>query len=53
MLWIPPGCRHELARHDDVVRFAAWSLAPSDAPLLDRARGPPGDRVEGQVDVCS
>lgn len=35
--WIPPGCRRELARPDDVARFAAWSLAPSDAPLLDLA----------------
>jgi hypothetical protein len=32
---IPPGCRRGLARPDDVARFAAWSLAPSDAPLLD------------------
>jgi hypothetical protein len=35
VLWIPPGCRRELARLDDVARFAAWSLAPRDAPLLD------------------
>jgi hypothetical protein len=35
VLWIPPGCRLELARPDDVARFAAWSLAPADAPLLD------------------
>jgi hypothetical protein len=37
VLWIPPGCRRELARADDVARFAAWSLAPAAAPLLDRA----------------
>jgi hypothetical protein len=36
MFWIPPGCRRELARPDDVERFAAWSLTPSDAPLLDQ-----------------
>jgi hypothetical protein len=35
VLWTPPGCRRELARPDDVARFAAWSLAPSDAPLLE------------------
>jgi hypothetical protein len=34
VLWIPPGCRRDLARPDDVARFAAWSLAPADAPLL-------------------
>jgi len=28
VFWIPPGCRRELARADDVARFAAWSLAP-------------------------
>jgi hypothetical protein len=37
VLWIPPGCRRELARPDDTARFAAWSLAPAAAPLLDRA----------------
>jgi hypothetical protein len=37
--WIAPGCRGELARPDDRQRFAAWSLTPSDAPLLDRAGG--------------
>jgi hypothetical protein len=40
ILWIPPGCRRELARPDDVARFAAWSLVPTDAPLLDRAPFP-------------
>jgi hypothetical protein len=35
MFWIPPGRRRELTRPDDVARFAAWSLAPSDAPLLE------------------
>jgi hypothetical protein len=39
ILWIPPGCRRELTRPDDVSRFAAWSLAPADAPLLDPAGG--------------
>jgi hypothetical protein len=39
MFWIPPGRRRELTRPDDVSRFAAWSLVPSDAPLLDRAGG--------------
>ena len=34
VLWIPPGCRRELARPDDVARFASWSLAPSGAPLF-------------------
>ena len=27
----------ELARPDDIARFAAWTLAPSDTPLLDAA----------------
>jgi hypothetical protein len=36
--WIPP-CRAELAHSDDRQRFAAWSLAPADAPLLDQAGG--------------
>jgi hypothetical protein len=35
VLWIPPSCRRELTRPDDVARFAAWSLAPADAPLLE------------------
>jgi hypothetical protein len=39
VLWIPPGCRLELARPDDAGRFAAWSLVPADAPLLDHASG--------------
>jgi hypothetical protein len=34
VLWIPPACRRALARPDDIARFAAWSLAPSDAPLF-------------------
>lgn len=42
VLWIPPGCRRELARPDDVARFAAWSLAPATAaPLLDPEMGFP------------
>jgi hypothetical protein len=36
IIWIPPGCRAGLARADDRPRFAAWSLEPSAAPLLDR-----------------
>jgi hypothetical protein len=35
--WIAPGCAVELTRPDDRQRFAAWSLAPAAAPLLDRA----------------
>jgi hypothetical protein len=42
VLWIPPGCRREITRHDDVARFAAWSLAPADAPLLDGVLSPDG-----------
>ncbi|MEA3152216.1 MAG: hypothetical protein QOD56_3155 [Gammaproteobacteria bacterium] len=38
VLWIRPGCRRELARPDDVARFAAWSLVPSEAPLLHNLR---------------
>jgi hypothetical protein len=34
MFWVPPGCRKALARPDDVERFAAWTLAPSEAPLF-------------------
>jgi hypothetical protein len=34
--WIPPGCRKSMTRPDDRARFAAWSLAPAPAPLLDR-----------------
>lgn len=37
VFWIPPGCRHKLTRPDDRQRFAAWTLSPADAPLLDRA----------------
>lgn len=33
-LWIPPGCRTELTKSDDRTRFAAWSLTPTEAPLL-------------------
>ena len=36
VFWIPP-CRRALTRADDRARFAAWSLAPAVAPLLDRA----------------
>jgi hypothetical protein len=36
IIWIPPGCRAGLARADDRRRFAAWSLEPPAAPLLDR-----------------
>jgi hypothetical protein len=35
IVWIPPGCRAGLARPDDRPRFAAWTLEPSAAPLLD------------------
>jgi hypothetical protein len=35
VLWIPPGRRAELTRPDDRRRFAAWSLEPTAAPLLD------------------
>src|ERR1019366_9757533 len=34
--WIEPGCRAQLTLPRDRQRFAAWSLAPADAPLLDR-----------------
>jgi len=36
VIWIPPGCRGSLTLPDDRRRFAAWSFAPADAPLLDR-----------------
>jgi hypothetical protein len=32
--WIPP-CRRALTQASDRARFAAWSLAPAAAPLLD------------------
>jgi hypothetical protein len=35
VFWIPPSCRAALTGPDDRQRFAAWSLAPADAPLLD------------------
>ena len=35
IFWIPPGCRVALTLPDDRRRFAAWTLAPSDAPLFD------------------
>jgi hypothetical protein len=35
VFWIPPGCRAALTLPDDRRRFAAWTLAQSDAPLLD------------------
>jgi hypothetical protein len=36
VLWIPPGCRKRLTHSEDRRRFAAWSLAPAAAPLIDR-----------------
>jgi hypothetical protein len=36
VFWIPPGCRGSLTLLDDRQQFAAWSLTPADAPLLDR-----------------
>jgi hypothetical protein len=39
IFWIPPGCRRELARPDDVARFAAWSFVPSAAPLFASSGG--------------
>jgi hypothetical protein len=36
VFWIPPGCRAELTRSDDRERFAAWTLEPAAAPLIDR-----------------
>jgi hypothetical protein len=35
VFWIPPGCRASLTLPEDRLRFAAWCLAPADAPLLD------------------
>jgi hypothetical protein len=35
IFWIPPGCRAALTLPDDRRRFAAWTMAPSDAPLFD------------------
>jgi hypothetical protein len=34
IFWIPPGCRTTLTHSDDRQRFAAWTLAPSEAPLF-------------------
>ncbi len=34
IFWIPPGCRAALTRPDDRQHFAAWTLAPADAPLF-------------------
>jgi hypothetical protein len=34
IFWIPPGRRVALTCADDRRRFAAWTLAPSDAPLF-------------------
>jgi hypothetical protein len=36
VFWIPPGCRQNLTSPADRQKFAAWSLTPADAPLLDR-----------------
>jgi hypothetical protein len=33
-MWIPPGCCKGLTKPDDRQRFAAWSIASSDAPLF-------------------
>jgi hypothetical protein len=35
VVWIPPGCRTNLSLRGDRERFAAWSLEPTAAPLLD------------------
>jgi hypothetical protein len=54
IFWIPPGCRAALTHADDRERFAAWTLAPSDAPLFsprpldiksDTSDGGPDSRV--------
>jgi hypothetical protein len=34
VFWIPPGCRTALTHPDDRRRFAAWTLAPAEAPLF-------------------
>jgi hypothetical protein len=34
IFWIPPGCRVALTHADDRQCFAAWTLAPADAPLF-------------------
>ena len=34
VFWIPPGCRAALTHADDRQQFAAWTLAPADAPLF-------------------
>jgi hypothetical protein len=43
VFWIPPGCRRNLTRWDDRQRFAAWTLKPGNAPLLDHAIGDGGN----------
>ena len=43
VLWIPPGCRERLTHSEDRRRFAAWSLAPAAAPLIDRVALPEGE----------
>jgi hypothetical protein len=48
--WIEPGCRAQLTLPRDRQRFAAWSLAPADAPLLDRVPINP-DEMSDIVDV--
>ncbi len=35
--WIPPHCRGSLTMENDRQRFAAWTLTPANAPLLDWA----------------
>jgi hypothetical protein len=45
VFWIPPGCRRSLTSPADRQQFAAWSLAPANAPLLDHISRTPSWRV--------
>jgi hypothetical protein len=46
--WIPPGCRQELTRPDDIRRFAAWSLPVEEhqLDLIDDAVADQAERVK-------
>jgi hypothetical protein len=38
VFWIPLGCREHLTHSEDRRRFAAWTLKPAAAPLIDRVK---------------
>ena len=53
IFWIPPGCRAALTDSDDRRRFAAWTLAPTAAPLFDEHNEEPSVSNAGEAQANS